>query len=73
MKADNLISPKATARFVVTLPPGQSRGADALAATAGAAITTLTDTQDAFLHLARRARERRAAAGQPKRYFRGRL
>jgi phosphatidylserine/phosphatidylglycerophosphate/cardiolipin synthase-like enzyme len=56
--ADNLISPKATARFVVTLPPGRSRVADALAATAGAAFTTLTDTQDAFLHLARRARAR---------------
>ena len=39
--AQDLISPRATARFVVTLPPGPSRIGDALTKTAGAAFTPL--------------------------------
>lgn len=53
-----LIAPSARARFVVTLPPEPSRIADELRAAAGAAFTTLTETQDAFIHLARRAKKR---------------
>ncbi|MDD1520647.1 MULTISPECIES: phospholipase D-like domain-containing protein [Bradyrhizobium] len=55
---DSLIAPSARARFVVTLPPEPSRIGDQLQRRAGASFTTLTDTKDAFLHLARRARER---------------
>jgi phosphatidylserine/phosphatidylglycerophosphate/cardiolipin synthase-like enzyme len=53
-----LISPTARARFVVTLPPEPSRIADELERLAAASFTTLTDTRDAFVNLARRAKER---------------
>jgi phosphatidylserine/phosphatidylglycerophosphate/cardiolipin synthase-like enzyme len=55
---DSLIAPSAKARFVVTLPPEPSRVREQLQKMAGASFTTLTDTKDAFLHLARRARQR---------------
>jgi phosphatidylserine/phosphatidylglycerophosphate/cardiolipin synthase-like enzyme len=55
---DSLISPKANARFVVTLPPEPSRVAAELEKLAGTAFITMTDTKDAFLHLARRAKAR---------------
>jgi hypothetical protein len=55
---DSLIAPLARARFVVTLPPEPSQIAHQLQRIASASFTTLTDTQDAFLHLARRAQER---------------
>ncbi|WP_027554924.1 phospholipase D-like domain-containing protein [Bradyrhizobium sp. Cp5.3] len=55
---DSLIAPSAKARFVVTLPPEPSRVGEQLQKIAGASFTTLTNTQDAFLHLARRARDR---------------
>jgi len=55
---ESLIAPSAKARFVVTLPPEPSRVGEQLQKLAGASFTTLTDTQDAFLHLARRARHR---------------
>lgn len=55
---DSLISPKANARFVVTLPPGPSRVGSELERIAGSAFLTLTDTKDAFLHLAHRAKRR---------------
>ena len=54
----SLIAPSARARFVVTLPPEPSSVAEALQRMSGASFTTLTDTKDAFLHLARRAKER---------------
>lgn len=56
--SDSLIAPQARARFVVTLPPEPSRIADSLARHAEASFTVLTNTQDAFIHLARRAKER---------------
>lgn len=55
---DSLIAPSAKARFVVTLPPEPSRVGEQLQRLAGASFTTLTDTRDAFLHLARRAQQR---------------
>jgi phosphatidylserine/phosphatidylglycerophosphate/cardiolipin synthase-like enzyme len=55
---DSLIAPSARARFVVTLPPEPSRVGEQLQRMAGASFATLTDTKDAFLHLARRARQR---------------
>jgi phosphatidylserine/phosphatidylglycerophosphate/cardiolipin synthase-like enzyme len=55
---NTLISPKANARFVVTLPPEPSRVAAELEKLAGTAFITMTDTKDAFLHLARRAQKR---------------
>lgn len=58
MKAQDLVSPKGTARLVVTLPGDESRFADALKRHAGEAFTTLTDTHDAFTHIARRAVDR---------------
>ena len=58
MKARDLVSPKGTARLVVTLPGEQSRFGDALKRHAGEAFTTLTDTHDAFTHIARRAIDR---------------
>jgi hypothetical protein len=58
MKAQNLISPKGTTRLVVTLPGERSRFEEALKRHAGEAFTTLTDTHDAFTHIARRAIER---------------
>lgn len=56
--AESLISPLARARFVVTLPPAPSRVAQELERLAGQSFTTHTDTKDAFLHLARRAKQR---------------
>ncbi|MDX2275453.1 MAG: phospholipase D-like domain-containing protein [Hyphomonadaceae bacterium] len=53
-----LIAPTARARFVVTLPPEPSRISEQLRAVAGASYTTLTATNDAFVHLARRAKQR---------------
>lgn len=58
MKPQDLISPKGTTRLVVTLPGEDSRFSQALKRQAGEAYTTLTDTQDAFVHVARRAVER---------------
>ncbi len=58
MKAQDLVSPKGTARLVVTLPGEESRFAGALKRHAGEAYTTLTDTHDAFTHIARRAIDR---------------
>ncbi len=55
---DSLIAPLARARFVVTLPPEPSQVGRRLQEAAGTSFNTLTDTRDAFLHLARRARER---------------
>lgn len=56
--SDTLIAPSARARFVVTLPPEPSEVGARLSALAGETFTSLTDTKDAFLHLARRAKER---------------
>lgn len=58
MRAQDLISPKGIARLVVTLPGSQSRFGEALNRHAGEAFTTLTDTHDAFTHIARRAVDR---------------
>lgn len=58
MRARDLVSPKGTTRLVVTLPGEQSRFAVALKRHVGAAFTTLTDTHDAFTHIARRAVDR---------------
>jgi phosphatidylserine/phosphatidylglycerophosphate/cardiolipin synthase-like enzyme len=55
---DSLIAPLARARFVVTLPPEPSRVALQLEKMSQTSFMTLTDTRDAFLHLARRAKER---------------
>jgi phosphatidylserine/phosphatidylglycerophosphate/cardiolipin synthase-like enzyme len=53
-----LIAPLARARFVVTLPPEPSRIAAPLEQLSTSSFTTLTDTKDAFIHLARRAHDR---------------
>lgn len=58
MRTQDLVSPKGTTRLVVTLPGEESRFAEALKRHAGEAFTSLTDTQDAFVHVARRAIER---------------
>jgi phosphatidylserine/phosphatidylglycerophosphate/cardiolipin synthase-like enzyme len=58
MNPSSLVSPTATARFVVTLPPEPSRIGEALKKDIAAAFTALTDTTDAFKHLANRAKER---------------
>lgn len=55
---DALVAPSARAQFVVTLPPDPSRIGQELQRAAGSSFTVLTDTKDAFLHLARRAKER---------------
>lgn len=55
---DALVAPSARAQFVVTLPPDPSRIGQELQRAAGSSFTMLTDTKDAFLHLARRAKER---------------
>lgn len=52
------IAPTARARFVVTLPPEPSLIGDQLRAAAGASFTTLTATNEAFAHLAARAKHR---------------
>lgn len=53
-----LVSAKATARLVVTMPPEPSRLADALATDLASDYVTLTRTTDAFRHLAGLACER---------------
>lgn len=53
-----LVSPKATARLVVTMPPEPSRLAKALTADIASEYVALTSTIDAFQHVARLARER---------------
>lgn len=53
-----LISPRATARLVVTMPPAPSRLADALATDIASEYVTFTPTTDAFTHLATVARQR---------------
>jgi hypothetical protein len=58
MSTDSLVSPQATARFVVTLPPQPSRFAAALQKDIASAFTALTNTDDAFRHLALRAKGR---------------
>jgi len=58
MTADSLVSPQATARFVVTLPPEPSRLGEALRRDVASSVTALTSTNDAFRHLAQRAVER---------------
>ncbi|EAQ37524.1 hypothetical protein NB311A_04414 [Nitrobacter sp. Nb-311A] len=58
MTDEVLISPRATARLVVTMPPAPSRLADALAADIASDYVTLTPTTDAFRHLALLARQR---------------
>lgn len=58
MTSEVLVSPKATARLVVTMPPEPSRLADALAADIASDYVALTRTTDAFRHLAGLARER---------------
>ena len=55
---ESLIAPSARARFVVTLPPEPSEVGVQLAVLAATSLLSLTDTKDAFLHLARRAKER---------------
>ncbi|GJL95935.1 MAG: hypothetical protein DHS20C05_23400 [Hyphococcus sp.] len=55
---DSLIAPSARARLVVTMPQEPSRIASSLAKHAEASFTALTNTQDAFIHLARRAKDR---------------
>lgn len=54
----SLVSPQATARFVVTLPPEPSRLAEALRRDIASSVTALTSTTDAFRHLALRAKAR---------------
>lgn len=56
--AESFIAPQARARFVVTLPPSPSHISVELERLAGQSFTTHTDTKDAFIHLARRARQR---------------
>jgi phosphatidylserine/phosphatidylglycerophosphate/cardiolipin synthase-like enzyme len=58
MTGEVLISPRATARLVVTMPPAPSRLAEALAADIASDYVTLTPTTDAFRHLALSARQR---------------
>jgi len=52
-----LISPKATARLVVTMPPEPSRLGTALAEDIASDYVTLTPTTDAFRHIASLAHE----------------
>lgn len=58
MVGEVLVSPKATARLVVTMPPEPSRLVAALAADIASDYVTLTPTTDAFQHLATVARQR---------------
>lgn len=58
MSGEILVSPKATARLVVTMPPEPSQLADALAADIASDYVALTRTIHAFRHLASLARER---------------
>lgn len=58
MTRDILISPRASARLVVTMPPTPSRLASALEKDIASDYVTFTPTTDAFLHLANIARKR---------------
>lgn len=58
MSQNSLVSPQASARFVVTLPPEPSKLADALRRDIASGFTALTDTNDAFRHIAIRAKQR---------------
>lgn len=58
MTREVLISPKATARLVVTMPPEPSRLGTAMATDIASNYVTLTPTTDAFRHIAALARER---------------
>lgn len=58
MSQDSLVSPAATARFVVTLPPEPSKLAVALKKDIASKFSSLTDTTDAFRHLAYTAKAR---------------
>ena len=58
MTIDSLVSPQAAARFVVTLPPEPSKLAEALRRDIASSVTALTSTDDAFRHLAQRAKAR---------------
>lgn len=58
MSNEILVSPRATARLVVTMPPVPSRLADALTADIASDYMAITSTIDAFRHLAGLARER---------------
>ncbi|MFN7882693.1 MAG: hypothetical protein ACK5PF_06730, partial [bacterium] len=58
MTNEVFVSPRATARLVVTMPPKPSRLADALAADIASDYVTLIPTTDAFRHLASLARQR---------------
>lgn len=58
MTRDILISPRASARLVVTMPPTPSRLASALEKDIASNYVTFTPTTDAFLHLASIARKR---------------
>lgn len=58
MSADSLISPKATARFVVTLPQEPSKLGEALRSDIASGYSSLTDTTDAFRHIALKATSR---------------
>lgn len=60
MTREVLISPKATARLVVTMPPEPSRLGTALSQDIASDYVTLTPTTDAFRHIASLARERLA-------------
>ena len=56
--SESLIAPSSRARFVVTLPPDPSEVGAQLESVAADSFLSLTNTKDAFLHLARRAKER---------------
>jgi len=58
MPGEVLVSPRATARLVVTMPPEPSRLASALAADIASDYVALTHTVDAFQHVAGLARDR---------------
>jgi len=54
--SESPIAPLARARFVVTLPPAPSAVSAELERLSGQSFATHTNTKDAFLHLARRAK-----------------
>lgn len=58
MSKDVPVSPRATARLVVTMPPEPSRLAEALAADIASEYVALARTTDAFRYLANLAREK---------------
>lgn len=58
MTREVLISPKATARLVVTMPPEPSRLGASLSQDIASDYVTLTPTTDAFRHIASLAQER---------------